>query len=88
MNRDRFHNQLALSIGYKLINDKRFTLEVEDSDDPRITLKVQGYGDIRFKASGDTKQVNCFSESEMREEINEIIEASQMAFIQASNYRF
>ena len=52
-NRDRFHNQLAIDIGYKLINDKRFTLEVEDSDDPLVTLKVQGHGDIRFKASGN-----------------------------------
>jgi len=88
MNRDRFHNQLALNIGYKLIKDKRYTLLVEDSDDPWITLKVKGYGDIRFKASSGTKQVNCGVESEMREEINGIIEASQMAFIQASNYRF
>lgn len=84
MNIDRFHNQLALSIGYKLINDKRFTLEVEDSDDPWVTLKVLGHDDIRFKASVNPED----NDYEKREEIKEIVAAVHQAYFSASKSRF
>ena len=84
MDRDRFHNQLALSIGYKLINDKRFTLEVEDSDDPWVTLKVLGLDDIRFKASDVTECVGL----EGQNEIKEIVDAVHQAFLKTIIRRF
>lgn len=84
MDRDRFHNQLALSIGYKLINDKRFTLIVEESDDPIVTLRVQGHDDIRFKASDDYEYVS----GENQIEINEIIDAVHQAYINTNQFKF
>lgn len=84
MDRDRFHNQLALSIGYKLINDKRFTLFVEESDDPVVTLKVQGREDIRFKASDDYEYVS----GENQIEINEIVNAVHQAYINTIIFKF
>ena len=80
MDRDRFHNQLALSIGYKLINDKHYTLEVEESDDPWITLKVQGQDHVRFKAS-DKAYGNLY---DSMPEINSIVEAFRYAYIEAN----
>ena len=84
MDRDRFHNQLALSIGYKLINDKRFTLIVEESDDPIVTLKVQGREYIRFKASDDFEYVS----GENQIEINEIVNAVHQAYINTNKFKF
>ena len=83
MDRDRFHNQLALSIGYKLINDNRFTLEIEDSDDPWITLKVQGCGDLKFKASENEDKTHLQAIPEMQDEIDSIVFATQQAYKQA-----
>lgn len=84
MDIDRFHNQLALSIGYKLINDKRFTLIVEESDDPIVTLKVQGHDDIRFKASDNYEYVSA----ENQIEIKEIIDAVHQAYINTNKFIF
>ena len=84
MDRDRFHNQLALSIGYKLINDKRFTIEVEDSDDPWVTIKIQGGEDIRFKASDDTESLVLMNQKE----IKEIVDAVHQAYINTNQFKF
>ncbi|HOO51983.1 MAG TPA: hypothetical protein PLK94_11905 [Alphaproteobacteria bacterium] len=84
MDRDRFHNQLALSIGYKLINEKRYTLIVEESNNPIVTLKVQGREDIRFKASDDYE----FVSGENQIEINEIVNAVHQAYINANIFKF
>jgi hypothetical protein len=84
MDRDRFHNQLALSIGYKLINEKRFTLIVEESNDPIVTLRVQGREDIRFKASDNYEYVSA----ENQIEINEIINAVHQAYINTNKFKF
>ena len=53
MNKERFHNALALSLGYeRIVKDKRITIQVDDSDDPWVTLKFQGRPEvIRIKAS-------------------------------------
>ena len=86
-NRDRFHNQLALNLGHKLINDKRYTLNVEDSDDPWVMLKVQGQEVIKIKASD-----NCNDElqvsQEIQNEIQFIVEAVHQAYFSASKCRF
>lgn len=41
MNKERFHNQLALRLGYdRIVNDKRFIIKVDydNPDDPRIEI--------------------------------------------------
>ena len=59
MNKERFHNTLALPLGYeRIVKDKRITIQVDDSDDPWVTLKFQGRPEvIRFKASVDADAV-------------------------------
>ena len=53
--KERFHNALALSLGYeRIVKDKRITIQVDDSGDPWVTLKFQGRPEIiRIKASGE-----------------------------------
>ena len=50
--KERFHNALALSLGYeRIVKDKRITIVVEESDDPWVTLKFQGCPDeVRIRA--------------------------------------
>ena len=39
MNIERFHNELAMRLGYeRIVNDKSVMVSVEESDDPVVTL--------------------------------------------------
>lgn len=51
--KERFHNALALSLGYeRIVKDKRITIDVDDFDDPCVKLKYNGCPEVvRFKAS-------------------------------------
>lgn len=85
MNKEKFHNELAMRLGYeRIVKDKRILISVEESDDPVVTLKVQGYEDIRFKASEDAESVV----SENNKEIKEIVVAAHQAYVDADTNRF
>jgi len=45
MNIERFHNELAMRLGYeRIVKDKRILISVEESEEPLVTLKImQGY---------------------------------------------
>lgn len=67
MNIERFHNELAMRLGYeRIVKDKRILITVEESDDPVVTLKVQGCEDIRFRASDDTEKVVQENQNEIK----------------------
>ena len=84
MNIERFHNELAMQLGYeRIVNDKRILISVEESDDPVVTLKVQGREDIRFRASDDAEIIKRASMNEMQDEIDTIVFATQQAYKQA-----
>ncbi len=84
--KERFHNALALSLGYeRIVKDKRITIEVDDSDVPFILLKVQGYPEvIRINASDASNDVKLKEVPAMKDEINNIAEAVHQAYIQAN----
>ena len=86
MNKERFHNALALSLGYeRIVKDKRITIEVDEADEPWVTLKFQGHPDVaRFKASGDVNDVELNISPAMQEEIKNIIDAVHQAYIEAN----
>ena len=68
MNIERFHNELAMRLGYeRIVKDKRILITVEEFDDPVVTLKVQGCEDIRFRASDDTEKVVQENQNEIKE---------------------
>lgn len=89
-NKDRFHNQLALNLGYqRIVNDKRITIDVDEADDPWVSLKIQGHSDeVCFKASGDANGVELNSIPVMQEEIKQIVDAVHQAYIRATRIPF
>lgn len=90
MNIERFHNELAMRLGYEgIVNDKRITISVEESDDPIITIKTQGTDDdITFKASECTPEVTLNVPLLLQQEIKDIINAVHQTYIITNNYRF
>ena len=74
-----------MRLGYeRIVKDKRIMISVEESDNPLVTLKVQGYDGISFNASyNDSAQLLTLSE--MQEELKEIVDAVHQAFL-LSNY--
>jgi len=90
MNKERFHNALALSLGYeRIVKEKRITIQVDDSDDPWVTLKFQGRPEvIRIKASGEADAALTADASELRDDIKVIADAVHQAYIEAISSRF
>ena len=86
MNKERFHNALTLSLGYeRLVKDKLITIEVDDSDDPWVTLKFQGRPEVvRFKASDEADVVETRMEPEIQSRIKVIFDAVHQAYIEAN----
>ena len=83
--KERFHNALALSLGYeRIVKDKRITIQVDDSDDPWVTLKFQGCPEvIRIKASGEADSALIDNPPAMQDEINNIIGSVHQEFLEA-----
>ena len=90
MNKERFHNALALSLGYeRIVKDKRITIEVDDSDDPWVILKIQDYPEtIRIKASDGTTDMELKIIPALQEEIKYIVGAVHQAYLKATSYLF
>ena len=88
--KERFHNALALSLGYeRIVKDKRITIQVDDSDDPWVTLKLQDSPEVvRFKASGEADAALVDNTHAMQDEINYIEEAVSQAYLQATTNPF
>ena len=88
-NKEKFHNELALRLGYeRIVNDKRITISIDDSDDPWVTLNVEGHVDIRFKTSGNVAVSDLSAFPDMQNEIKEIVGIVHQTYIIASNSRF
>lgn len=89
MNKERFHNQLALNLGYqRIVNDKRINIRIDDkqyADDVMISICVAGFSkSICYKASEGLSQndLDCLDEND-NEEIKIIADAVHQAYIQA-----
>ena len=90
MNKERFHNALALSLGYeRIVKNIRITIQVDDSDDPWVTLKFQGRPEvIRFKASGKADDALAADAAEMRDDIKVFVDAVHQAYVESCNRPF
>lgn len=88
-NIEKFHNCLALNLGYeRIVKDQRIHISVEESDNPWVTLKFDDYDDFRFKASDADAVANLNVPSEIRKEIEPIIDASHQAYLSSMNSQF
>lgn len=88
--KERFHNALALTLGYeRIVKNKRITILVDDSDDPWVTLKFQGCPEVvRFKVSGEVAASLEKRIPAMQDEINYFVDAVHQAYIQATTNPF
>lgn len=98
MNKDVFHNHLALSLGYKrILQNKQISITIDDiafPDNPRITLDIfDGKLKFTYNSSQNTEDVAAIILPEQKElmkahtleeEIKVIIDATHQAYIQAT----
>ena len=87
MNTERFHNQLALHLGYKHILDRNIDIyvdEKENADDPVVTIKIKGYKDIVFKAS-EKPALEEVLKPEMCNTIKQISDAVHDAYVKSTS---
>ena len=86
MDIERFHNELAMRLGYeRIVKDKRILIAVEESDDPWVTLKFQGCPKtIRINASDENNELELKNIPVEQEEINVIADAVHQAYIDAN----
>ena len=92
--KDRFHNQLALNLGYqRIVNDKRINISIDDNqypDDAVISLRIDGFSKpICYMASEglDQNEMDCLDEKGY-DDIKIIVNAVHQAYINAILYRF
>ena len=91
--KDRFHNQLALNLGYqRIVNDKRINISIDDKqypDDVMVSISIDGFSrPICYKASEGLSQsdLNCVIEG--NEDVKRVIEAVHQAYNEACNSLF
>ena len=93
-NKERFHNQLALNLGYqRIVNDKRINICIDDkqyADDVMISISIEGFSKpICYKASEGFSQNGMDSLDENGyNDIKIIIDAVHQAYNQATTCKF
>ena len=94
MNKERFHNQLALNLGYqRIVKDKRINISIDDkkyADDVMMFISIDGFSEpICYKASEGLSQndMDCLNENGY-DDIKTIVDAVHQAYVYASSCRF
>lgn len=89
MNIERFHNELAIRLGYeRIVNEKRILISVEESEDPLVTLRIDGYDDIKLKATDKLVDMDTRMTPDILEEIKHICDAVHEAYVKSANDTF
>ena len=92
--KDQFHNQLALNLGYqRIVNDKRINISIDDKlypDDVMISISIVGLSSpICYKASEGLGQNDMdFLDENGYDDIKMIVDAVHQAYIQATTNPF
>lgn len=94
MNKEKFHNQLALNLGYqRIVNDKRINIIIDDKQYPGdvlVSISFDGLSrQICYKASEGfcLNDMDCLDENGY-EDIEVFVGAVHQAYIQATIYPF
>lgn len=92
--KDKFHNQLALNLGYqRIINDKRINICIDDKqypDDVMVSISVAGFSTpICYRASEGLSQndMDCLDKNSY-EYMKMIVDAVHQAYTQAATSPF
>lgn len=85
MDIEKFHNELAMRLGYqRIVKGNRIRISVEESDAPVVTLKVEDGDDVRFRVTENPEEMDV----QMTPEIKEIIDAAHQAYNEANKCLF
>ena len=89
-NKDRFHNQLALNLGYqRIVNDMRINISIDDqqfADDVMISIHIDGFSaPICYMVSEGLSQndMDCLEDNGY-DDIKMIVDAVHQAFLKAN----
>lgn len=94
MNKERFHNALALLLGYKrIINGDVVRISIDDKinpDDPKITIKNSHNQEMISFMASETACVGSVMDSskEVKAEVMLIVDSVHKAFLQATTNTF
>jgi hypothetical protein len=92
--KDRFHNQLALNLGYqRIVNDKCINIAIDDKqylDDVMISITIDGFSfPICYKASEGLSQNDMDSfAKDGYEDIKVIADAVHQAYNESTKEQF
>lgn len=92
--KDKFHNQLALNLGYqRIVNDKRINISIDDKqepDDVMVSISVDVFSKpIFYKASEGFSQndMDCLGDNGY-DDIKIIIDAVHLAYLTSTKQLF
>lgn len=89
MNIERFHNEIAMRLGYeRIVKDKRIMISIDEVDEPCVVLKIQGHNDVRIKASESSNDIELKDFPISQNDIMAIADAVHLAYIQANAFPF
>lgn len=94
MNKERFHNALALALGYeRILNDKRYKIIVDEkADDPKIIIKdADGTILLSIRVSevkGIKQECLVINNDSVNNDLNKFVDAIHQAFIKATTQLF
>ena len=86
--KDRFHNQLALNLGYeRILKDTRYSIKVEydEQSSPVVSIMGSNNESIVFNASENLEKDKG---TDLTPDIKQIYDAVRQAYIQASSTPF
>ena len=86
---ESFHNELAMRLGYeRIVKNKKLLISVEESEEPIVTLIMDGSKNIRFYASETPFEMESLYKSEICDEIKQIREAIHQAYLKSKRELF
>ena len=96
MNKERFHNALALKLGYdRIINDRSISIKIDDTttDPVVIFTSEESQKNFSFNASDDVDIVYAKMQKTMGTVVEEhdmkvIVDAVHQAYTEANKHRF
>lgn len=95
MNKERFHNALAMALGYEqILNDKRYKIIVDEkTDDPKIIIKdADGIIllSIRVSEVNGIKQEGLVINNDLsvKNDLNKIVDAVHQAYLNSITNSF
>lgn len=85
MNIERFHNELAMQLGYEcIVKDKRISISVEAPEDPCVMLILQSGEVILIETSDKLDDSVTQLYPEVQNEIRKVCNAVQQAYLEST----